>query len=108
VLPVTEPQVDRPNISSSEACGNVTEAQQVNVTMWIDGGLVVIEAVPARVCPNCLEQYYDEATSQKIIKLANNGFPKRYVVREITVPVVSLDVVRPENASEDPQEGQET
>ncbi len=105
---MTEPQVTPPKVSSCEACGNVTEAQQVNVTMWIDGGLVVFEDVPARVCPNCLEQYYDEATSQKIIKLANNGFPKRYVVREITVPVVSLDEVRPENAGEDAQERQKT
>ncbi len=73
------------------ACGNPTLAKTVHVTMWTDKGLVVIEDVPARVCEHCEEQYYDEATGTKILALSSGGFAKSRVVREITVPVFSLD-----------------
>ena len=73
------------------ACGNPTLAKTVHVTMWTDKGLVVIEDVPARVCDYCEEQYYDEATGTKILALSSGGFAKSRVVREITVPVFSLE-----------------
>lgn len=92
---VTEqPPIDKPKTVFCESCGNATQAKQVYVSMPTDTGLVLIENVPARVCSHCQEQYYDEATAQKITKLASNGFPKRHAVREITVPVFSLDEVQ--------------
>jgi YgiT-type zinc finger domain-containing protein len=105
---VGEPHNNSTKTVLCDSCGGVTEAKEISVTMQTDdGGLVLIEKVPARVCNNCQEQYYDEVTSQKIIKLANNGFPKRHVVREIAVPVISLEEVRIENAGERAQERQE-
>jgi YgiT-type zinc finger domain-containing protein len=90
---VNEPHVNRTKITFCETCGNATQATHVDVTLRSDDGLILIEKVPARVCNNCQEQYYDEVTSQKISKLVGNGFPKRHVVREIAVPVYSLEEV---------------
>jgi YgiT-type zinc finger domain-containing protein len=74
-----------------EACGNATKPDTVYVTMWHNGQLVVIEDVPAQICEACHEQYYDEATRAAITRLAENAFPKRRIVREMTVPVYSLE-----------------
>ena len=74
-----------------EACGHPTSAKSVHLTLWADRGLVVIENVPARVCENCQEQFYDEAVSSKILQLSSSGFPRNRMVREITVPVYSLE-----------------
>jgi YgiT-type zinc finger domain-containing protein len=93
VYRVTDMQAAAQGAVFCNSCGNATEARQVYVTMWTDDGLVVIENVPARVCDNCQEQYYDEASSRKIVKLASSGFPRQHVVREMVVPVISLDDV---------------
>ena len=74
-----------------EGCGEPTYGKLVHVTMWTEKGLVVIENVPAQVCDPCQEQYYDEETSTKILELASRGFSKDRIVREITVPVFSLE-----------------
>lgn len=74
-----------------EACGHPTLAKQVHLTLWTDRGLVVIENVPARVCESCQEQFYEEAVSSNILQLSSSGFPQSRMVREITVPVYSLE-----------------
>jgi YgiT-type zinc finger domain-containing protein len=73
------------------SCGKETTAKSVNMTMWMASGLVVIEGVPAQVCEDCQEQYYDEATSSRIHQLVLTGFPRERMVREISVPVFSFD-----------------
>jgi YgiT-type zinc finger domain-containing protein len=80
-----------PDPTVCQSCGRPTQAAMVHVTMWTDKGLVVIENVPARVCDPCQEQYYDEDTSARILGLASSGFPRSRMIREITVPVFSLD-----------------
>jgi YgiT-type zinc finger domain-containing protein len=77
--------------SACEACGKQTQQKYIHVTMWSGGRLVLVENVPAQVCEDCQEQFYDEATGEKILQLASGGFPKEKAVREITVPVFSLD-----------------
>ncbi|MEQ9449582.1 MAG: YgiT-type zinc finger protein [Rhodospirillaceae bacterium] len=72
-------------------CGKPTAPAAINVTMWTDSGLVVIENVPAFICSACEEQFYDENTGAKILELANKGFPREKMVREISVPVYSID-----------------
>jgi YgiT-type zinc finger domain-containing protein len=74
-----------------DACGEPTHEKPVHVTMWTDKGLVVIENVPARVCDNCQEQFYDEKIGTEILRLASSGFSRSRMVREITVPVFSLN-----------------
>jgi YgiT-type zinc finger domain-containing protein len=72
-------------------CGEKTAPAVINVTMWTDNGLIVVENVPAYVCHECEEQFYDDEIGAKILELANKGFPKDKMIREITVPVYSID-----------------
>lgn len=67
---------------------------------------MVVENVPAHVCHECEEQYYDDQIGAKILELANKGFPKDKMVREITVPVYSIDDAA--RADEAPEERQDT
>jgi YgiT-type zinc finger domain-containing protein len=77
--------------SLCETCGRQTEEKVVQVTMWSGGKLVLVENVPAHVCEECQEQFYDEGTGEQILALANDGFPREKAVREITVPVFTLE-----------------
>ena len=87
-------------------CGEKTAPAVINVTMWTDNGLIVVENVPAHVCHECEEQFYDDEIGAKILELANKGFPKDKMVREITVPVYSINEDVAESADEIPKERQ--
>lgn len=81
-----------------EHCQAVTHPDVVNMALWNEGALVLIEDVPARVCPTCMEQYYDDVTSFKIDKLRAGRFPPSDAKEVIEVPVFSLgDVEDPED-----------
>jgi len=49
---------------------------------------VAIEDIPARVCTSCGEQFYDEATTERIHQLVAN--PPANPKRRVRVPVFSL------------------
>ena len=66
-----EPREDR---ESGEAyvckyCGSDTCDELVKSAFWADRGLVAVEDVPARVCRQCGERFYDERTTWKIEKV---------------------------------------
>ncbi|MBN1419321.1 MAG: type II toxin-antitoxin system MqsA family antitoxin [Planctomycetes bacterium] len=71
-----------------EECGAQTEAETTKTTFWVEQGLIVIEDIPARVCPQCGEIYYDDETSVAIQQIIA-GRPLKPKSR-ITVPVYSL------------------
>ena len=52
--------------------------------------LVVIEDIPALVCPGCNEQFYDDRTVVVLDLLRGNGFPAQDAREEIRVPVFSF------------------
>jgi len=59
--------------------------------MWLaDGALAVVEDIPARICGECLEQYYDEDTADALRVLVESGFPAAEASRMVHVPVFSL------------------
>jgi YgiT-type zinc finger domain-containing protein len=91
------------------SCGQATQESRMSVTMWSGNRLVLIENVPTRVCDHCQEQLYDELTSSRIMQLAASGFPSSRALREITVPVFSLEDARPGDADKptNEEEGKE-
>lgn len=93
-----------PTQTTCTQCGGVTEDDSVSMTLWAPSGLVVIEDVPAHVCGVCGEQFYDDPTQSKLRDLASGGFPRRMMVREMTVPVYSL--AGDAEATADPDERQ--
>ncbi len=73
-----------------EFCGGDTHEDIVNVSMWENGKLVVIEDVDARICEKCHEQFYDSSFIYKIDKLRSEGFHPENADRIIEVPVFSI------------------
>lgn len=71
-------------------CQSDTREEVVNSALWADRGWVAVEDIPARVCRQCGEQFYEDETARKIDKLIEHGFPAAMANREILVPVFSL------------------
>ena len=47
-----------------------TQPGKVTVTLERDGLTLVVKEVPARVCPNCGEEYVDEETTARLLRQA--------------------------------------
>ena len=60
-----------------------------NRIFWIKGNLIVIEDVPAGVCPQCGEKVVNAATGQQITSLLVDQKSVQ-AARKIRVPVISL------------------
>lgn len=78
-------------VMTCEFCGEATSTDSVSLAIWSAQGLVLVEDIPAQVCSDCDEQFYDEATQTRLRSLATGGFSSRRKVRELTVPVFSLN-----------------
>jgi YgiT-type zinc finger domain-containing protein len=73
-------------------CAGIANKTTVRTAIWRgDDSLVVVEDIPARVCSECMEQYYDEDVSDALRQLMERGFPASEASKEIVVPVFSLE-----------------
>lgn len=83
-------------------CGAAMRADAVRTAIWIDERLFIVEDIPAQVCGACLEQFYDEDTTEVLRRLTESGFTSAQPTREIAVPIFSLAglIVRPALAPE--------
>ena len=70
-------------------CGEQMQERPINQDFWIKGNLIVIENVPAGVCPQGGEKVVNARVGQQIAALiANlNQLPQE---RTINVPVISF------------------
>jgi YgiT-type zinc finger domain-containing protein len=68
-------------------CGEQMLEKQVNQDFWLKGKLVVIESVPAGVCPQCGEKIVKADVGRELASLIQNlkHAPKR---KTMIVPVV--------------------
>lgn len=83
------PQQQLPD-TCGQCGGRDIRGELVRSAFWEGDRLVVVEDIPAAVCVNCHEQYYDDATVMRIDLLRGDGFPPEAAVRELRVPVFSL------------------
>ncbi len=77
------------NYGECHVCGEQMVEKVVKMDFWIQGNLIVVEDVPAGVCPQCGETVVNAGNGQKIAALLGN---KKSVedARKISVPVISL------------------
>ncbi len=71
-------------------CEHTMRRAVVSTAIWRGGRLFVIEDIPAEICDSCMEQFYDEDTTEALRRLAED-FSAVEPRREILVPVYSLD-----------------
>jgi YgiT-type zinc finger domain-containing protein len=86
--PEREDQPDPQKVPRCQECGGETREDVVKAAFWHDERLIVIEEIPARVCSNCGEQFYDEQTAERLQSLI--AAPPANAERKILVPVYSL------------------
>jgi len=68
-------------------CGERMQEKRINQDFWLKGKLIVIESVPAGVCPQCGEKIVKAAVGQQLATMIENvrRVPKR---RTMNVPVL--------------------
>jgi YgiT-type zinc finger domain-containing protein len=79
--------VPRYNYGKCHVCGEQMEEKRINQDFWLKGKLIVIESVPAGVCPQCGEKIVKADVGRELAMLIGNlsRVPRR---RTISVPVI--------------------
>ena len=62
-------------------------AAEVKTAIWHGAKLVVVEDVPAFVCDQCGEQYYEDETAMVLDMMRGDGFDASDAIRKMEVPV---------------------
>ena len=52
-------------------CKGNLEKKSVNYVVDLESTIIIIKNVPAKVCKQCGEQYFDDETSKNIEKIVN-------------------------------------
>ena len=68
-------------------CGARLQEKSINQGFWIKGKLIVIEGVPAGVCPQCGEKVVRADVGRRILALVEDSMRLRKA-RTISVPVM--------------------
>lgn len=76
-------------------CGGKVTARQINVMRHWKGRYILIENVPAHVCTQCGERYYDAVVAEAMDQIMRASETELGVKREIRVPVVEMPVTYP-------------
>jgi YgiT-type zinc finger domain-containing protein len=70
-------------------CGSETVEGLTKSAFWVEGELIAVEGIAARVCSHCGERFYDEETAGKIAAIGKGERIDGLTKREILVPIVS-------------------
>lgn len=68
-------------------CGEQMHEKRISQDFWLKGKLIVIESVPAGVCPQCGEKVVKSDVGRELASLIENlrSVPKR---KTLSVPVI--------------------
>ncbi len=80
------------NYGKCHVCGEQMLEQQIKQDFWIKGDLVVIEDVPAGVCPQCGEKVVKANVGLQVSKLLSDSAAIQST-RSINVPVIQFKEV---------------
>ncbi len=63
-------------------CKGKLEEKKVNYVVNLEETIIIIKGVPAKVCTECGEQYFDNETSENIEKIVNQ---LKQISTEVTI-----------------------
>jgi YgiT-type zinc finger domain-containing protein len=86
---MSEVSEDNYNYGKCLVCGELMVRHQIKQDFWIKGDLIVIEDVPAGVCPQCGEKVVRADVGRQIASLIAN-IEQMQPVRSINVPVLQF------------------
>ena len=73
------------------SCQRPTQAAMVRNGVWQGDRLIIVEDIPAQMCEQCKEQYYDTLTQEALLSLIQDGLKSATPKRVMEVPVYSLE-----------------
>lgn len=74
------------NYGKCHVCGEQMEERKIKQDFWLKGKLIVVESVPAGVCPQCGEKIVRADVGRRLASLLQNR--SRLRKKTIAVPVV--------------------
>ncbi|HJW88689.1 MAG TPA: YgiT-type zinc finger protein, partial [Dehalococcoidia bacterium] len=77
-------------------CQKLTRAATVRTNIWQGERLIVVEDIPAQICEQCQEQYYDSLTQEALRVLVQDELASVKPKRVMEVTVYSLEGRIPE------------
>ena len=63
-------------------CNGELEEQKVNYVVDLKDAIIIIKGVPAKVCSQCGEQYFEDKTSENIERIVNQ---LKQLATEVTI-----------------------
>lgn len=78
---------DKYDYGECHICGEQMEERRIKQEFWIKSKLIVIEDVPAGICPQCGEKIVNAEVGRSIAALIEDSKQRRKV-RTISVPVI--------------------
>ena len=69
-------------------CGGELKRKKVDIARYWGKDLIVLNDVPALVCIQCGEKYFEAKTSRKVDEKIQDALKKKTSVEKIDVPVV--------------------
>ena len=79
------------NYGECEICNTLMQEKLIKQDFWIQGKLIVVEDVPAGVCPKCGEKVVKADVGQWILRLIENSDRIARAPR-ISVPKIKFDI----------------
>ncbi|RPJ04173.1 MAG: YgiT-type zinc finger protein [Deltaproteobacteria bacterium] len=79
------------NYGECEVCNIPMKERLIKQDFWIQGNLIVVEDVPAGVCPKCGEKVVNAEVGRSILKLIENSDRIARAPR-ISVPKIKFDM----------------
>jgi YgiT-type zinc finger domain-containing protein len=79
------------NYGECEVCNTPMKERLINQDFWIQGNLIVVEDVPAGVCPKCGEKVVKADVGRSILKLIENS-DRIARAPKISVPKIKFDM----------------
>jgi HTH-type transcriptional regulator/antitoxin MqsA len=80
----------RYNYGECEICNTPLQEKRVNQDFWIRGELIIVEDVPAGVCPRCGEKIVKADVGRRIANLLGDS-GQIAKARRIPVPAIRFD-----------------
>lgn len=72
------------------SCGAKLKKENVNITRYWGKDLIALEDVPALVCTQCGERYFEAKVSAKIDERIKHALNRKTSIEKIDVPVVQF------------------
>ena len=70
-------------------CKGIMEEKNVNYMVDLEETIIIIKGVPAKVCTQCGEQYFDDSTAENIEKIVEQ---LKQLSTEVTIVNYKEDV----------------